>query len=297
MDEAVQEVAEPQDQSVETQGAETAGLEQQQPEVEAGATPEQAERRHPLEPGGDRFKEVYARAKRAEEEKEALKERLHQAELERARLEGERKAAAEAKQQQATEREYSWDELENFIEAGRITRAQANAYKEERIAKRVKADIAAEVDAKLNVNKTVSTINEQLERYKAALPTLMQAGTPERQKYEAEYSYLVNVLGDAPNYATQLKAARAAFGSVETVENAAKTRQATRQERPSFMDTATQKPATPKTKDPVDTLPQAQKDFYVKLIKAGKFGQYQGVITDDHWKEVRKELTWERGKR
>jgi hypothetical protein len=298
MDEVVQEA-----ESVETvaqPAPEPASDQQQLAEPQAGAPEaEGAEREHPLAPGGDRFKEVWARAKRAEEEREALKERLHQAELERARLEGERKAADEAKQhQKQAEREYSWDELESFIEQGRITRAQANSYKEERQKKREEA-IRQELDTKiaqLTVKDKVGTINSTLERYKTALPSLMQPGSTERQKYEAEYHYLVQELGDAPTLATQLKAVRAAFGPIESVESAAKTRQTTTQQRTAFMDTTTTRKPDPTKKDPVQQLDQRTKEHYEKLIKNGRYGMYKAHvgITADHWAKVREELTWTR---
>ena len=43
-------------------------------------------------------------------------------------------------------------------------------------------------------------------------------------------------------------------------------------------------------------LNEQQKEFYTKLIKAGRFGSYrpQVGITADHWGKVREELTWTR---
>ena len=300
MDEAVQDVvAETQTETVpvETPGDQVAGDQQQQPADQTGTETEGAvEPKHPLEPGGDRFKEVWARAKAAEERAKQAEERARQVEIEKARLEGERKAEAEAKQKQATEREYSWDELENFIADGKITRAQASAYKEERLTKRLEAKYQAELDAKLNVTHKVSTIRQDLDKYIKAIPSVTQAGTQEHAKYQHELAYLVNTLGYPDTLPTQLAAARAAFGPPEAVESAAKAKATTRQERPGFMDTATQRPVQPKSKDPIDTMPQDQKEFYTKLIKSGRFGRYQGVITDAHWAEVKKELSWQRGK-
>lgn len=63
------------------------------------------------------------------------------------------------------------------------------------------------------------------------------------------------------------------------------------------METATNQRPAPKTKDPVAQLTEPQKEFYTKLIKAGRFGSYRPHvgITPEHWDGVRKELTWTRG--
>lgn len=41
----------------------------------------------------------------------------------------------------------------------------------------------------------------------------------------------------------------------------------------------------PKTKDPVAQMTEQQKEFYTKLIKAGRFGSYRPHIgiTTEHW--------------
>jgi hypothetical protein len=279
---------------------EPASDQQQFAEPQAGQTEaEGAEREHPLAPGGDRFKEVWARAKRAEEEREALKERLHQAELERARLEGERKAAEEARQhQKQAEPEYSWPQLRQMIANGQITEDAAYDYKEKMQKKREEAR-DRELDAKLAqlmVKDKVAAINGTIERYKTALPSLMQPGSPERQKYEAEYRYLVQELGDAPTLATELKAVRAAFGPIESVESAAKTRTVTTQQRTSFMDTTTQRQVKPKTKDPIESLSDQDRDLAIRMIRHGRYGPYSPRvgITPEHWAKVREDLTWTR---
>lgn len=286
-----------------TEQDDSASDQQQHADPDPGAAQEAEADRHQLDPGGDRFKQVWARAKKAEEEREALKDRLHQEQLERAKLEGERKAEVEARQQQKqAEREMSWDELETGIEQQRWTRAQANAYKEQMQKKRLDA-MQQEFDTKLaqlTVKEKVSVINADLDRYKKAMPAMLQDGTPERTKLVGEYTYLVQSLGYPDNLATQLAAARAAFGPPDALERQATTKAATTQQRTAFMDTATTstKPAN-KTKDPIQGLTPMQKEHYSKLIKNGRYGSFRAHegITDEHWDEVRKELTWTRGKK
>jgi hypothetical protein len=120
-------------------------------------------------------------------------------------------------------------------------------------------------------------------------------GTPEREKLVQEYKYHVEVLGMPATRATELAAARAAFGDVDALESQAKLK-AKPVEREAFMETTTNAKPAPKTKDPVAQLNEQQKEFYTKLIKAGRFGSYrpQVGITADHWGKVREELTWTR---
>ena len=123
----------------------------------------------------------------------------------------------------------------------------------------------------------------------------MKDGTPEREKLVQEYKYHVEVLGMPATRATELAAARAAFGDVDALESQAKLK-AKPVEREAFMETTTNAKPAPKTKDPVAGLNEQQKEFYTKLIKAGRFGSYRPHvgITPDHWEGVRKELTWTR---
>lgn len=250
---------------------------------------------HPLEPQGERFKQVWARAKEAERKAEALAAEAQREREARIRLEERAKVQEETAQQ--PEKEYSWADLRGLIADGKLTLDQAIEYRETVIEKRAEKKAEAKINGYLKLNTREATIDDTLARYRKANPNLVKDGTPERDKLVAEYKYHVEVLGFPATRATELAAARAAFGDVDALESQAKLK-AKPVEREAFMETATNQRPAPKTKDPVAQLTEPQKEFYTKLIKAGRFGSYRPHvgITPEHWEGVRKELTWTRGK-
>ena len=240
---------------------------------------------HPLEPGGERFKQVYARAKDAERQLQAERE-------ERIRLEERLKAKEEVAQvtaKAAQPAEHSWETLESWIADGRLSRAQAMAYREgiikESTLKEAKQTLERELDAK----QRTASVTQELARYKQAVPAITQVGTPERVKVEAQYSYLINTLGHQPGLATELLASKLAFGDAEVLEKQRSTAQTTATQREVMMEThSTTHPSTATAKDkndPVAKLDGRQREHYERMIKAGRYSD---------WGEVRKELAWER---
>ncbi len=237
---------------------------------------------HPLDPDGKRFKQVWARAKTAEQTADALKQELQKEREERIRYE-ERLKAQDTARQATNQPEYTWQQLEGFIDEGKITRAQAQDYREKLVEQRAIEAAEKRLEAKLRTTSSESTILTELERYKKAMPEVEQPGTPEFQKAQREYVYLTQRLGYPPTYQTQLVAARAALGDIDSVEHTAQTRRTSHVKEP-YMETQSSggRPA-PKGKDPISTLSAPQKEHYEKMIKSGR---YSG------WDEVRKEIEY-----
>lgn len=248
---------------------------------------------HPLEPQGERFKQVWARAKEAERKADALAAEAQREREARIRLEERAKAKEEASA--PPEKEYSWAELRQFISEGKLTLDQAIEYREDITRKQIKREAQATIDSHLKLNTRESTIDTTLARYRAANPKLVEDGTPERAKLVQEYKYHVEVLGMPATRATELAAARAAFGDIDALESQARLK-AKPVEREAMMETTTNARPAPKTKDPVEQLDARQKEHYTRMIKNGRYGSYrpQTGITADHWKAVREELTWKR---
>jgi hypothetical protein len=277
--------------------AEGQAPEHQQPDSLESAPIQQEEGdTHPLEPGGDRFKQIYARAKEAERRKDELAAELQREREERIRLEERQKVREESAA--PPEREYSWNELEVFISEGKLTRAQAQTYRESLIEKKAKAEAAKLVEGHLNLNTREVTVGRTLDRYKELKPEMMTPGSPERKRLESEYQFLVGTLGYPATLQTQLAAARAAFGDVSVLETQAKLK-AKHVEREGHMETHTNQRPPAKAKDPIATLSPEAKEHYTRMIKAGRYGSYQPRqgVTDGHWEAVRAELTWTRGKK
>jgi hypothetical protein len=245
---------------------------------------------HPLEPDGDRFKQVWARAKAAEAEREQLKAEIQREREERIRYEERLKAQEEAKAK--AEPEYTWEQLEGFISEGKITRAQANEYRERKIEERAVKKAEERLRNELASTSQVATVSTDIERYKKAIPEILQAGSPERQKVEREYAYMVNVLKFPKTLETELAATRAALGDVETVERTVTAKRTATKE--PFMEThsSTHKPQN-KTTDPTKNLNETQRRYYEKQIEKGRYRDWNEVKAELEFKAP--DLRYQRG--
>lgn len=236
------------------------------------------EKPHPLSPEGDRFKQVYARAKSAEAELQRERE-------ERIRLEERVKAKEEAEsKQQASQHVYTHAELLQAAQEGRISEADARTIADKQQADRILRESETRLERKLQESQRDARVQAETDRYIRALPAMTQVGSAERAKLESTYQELLS-LGYAATKATQLVAAKAAFGDVTDLEKAHTLR--TTQVRETTMETHASGGRTSTTagKDPIAKLTPEQKVHYERMIAKGG---YSG------WDEVRSELTWAR---
>lgn len=261
-----------------------------QPETEvAQAQPEQSSdqpetkvedvKPHPLDPEGDRFKQVWARAKAAEAKAAQVEAEARSEREERIRLEERLRAQVEARKQ--VEPEYSWDQLQAAVDAGTITFAKAMEIRETQLEKRWESKRQAEQER----DRTLSSVSTEMTEYKKLVPNATVPGTEERQKIEREYGYLVQRLGQPQTkeqtLSYELAAARAAFGDLDTL----KTKQSLSSKpmgREAYMDTssASKKPTETK-KDFRSSLSTREVQHYERLMRNGR---YPGG-----WDDVKKE--------
>lgn len=232
---------------------------------------EESEKAHPLSPEGDRFKQVWARAKSAEEKADELREQLQREREERIRLEERTKVHEEKKQEQV----YTWAQLEDGIAQGTITRAWANEYREKVVKEQAKKEALEEARREFSRANQGSSVDSELNRYVKANPDIMKHGSEVRQRVEREYAYLVR-MGSPDTLSTQLAATRAALGDIEAVEKAAKQRPANTE---TFMETHTPSKKNAPAKSFEETLSADVKDHYRKMMKGG-------AIKMNDWKTV-----------
>lgn len=250
------------------------------PDANVETVASESDEKHPLQPGGDRFKQVYARAKKAEEKLDHLSSELQREREERIRMEERLKAKEEQRQEQA-EPEYTWDQLEAAIADGKITLRQAQEHREKVLMKKAEKAFEEKLATLQKTTNTEDKVVKDLDRYKQSIPDIMTPGSESRQKYEREYMYLKS-LGHKDGYATQLIAARAAFGDVETVEKAALVKKTTPKE--TFMETnSTSNKPQKNDKDPLKNLSERERKHYEKMIDHGHYKD---------WKEVAEELAF-----
>lgn len=252
------------------------------PVEEPSFEPEPVAGKHPLEPGGKRWNEVYARAKRAEAALQREREQRIRAETE---LEVRKQTPASPAP--SGERVLSWDELEKGIETGQLTRAQANDYRDGVIERRVTEKLEKKVMATTSDQTRGQSLSSELTRYKQAVPNIVQLGTPERDKLESEFAWQLSTYGVTdPRTLTatqrtslELAATRAVFGPVESLE-----RKTTVPKRETHQETSGDTGrSTGPVKDSLNDLSPDEKAFYTKMIKLGKY---------DGWEAVRKEVDW-----
>jgi hypothetical protein len=190
-----------------------------EPVVEPVAVPETPPV-HPLSPGGVRFDQVYARGKQAERD---------------LATEREKRIAAEAKLEALSTRpttpeasgneEYSWAQLNEFIAAGRITLADAQAHREGVLRKQLLKEAKAELKHDVSVTDRLNNLNRGFYEYVAAIPSLTNPTSPERLRVEEEFNWLVDAQGvdlrtlkEVDRKGLELTALRTVYGSVDALK-------------------------------------------------------------------------------
>ena len=227
---------------------------------------------HPLEPGGERFKEVYARAKAAESRMQEEREGRIRAEAE-AQVLRENRAAVQAAP--AAEKELSWSELKALVSDGKLSEADALDYREKVVAKRAVAQAEANITSKFTQQTQNQRIDTEIGKYKDALPDVNVPGTDERKKFDAEYRYQVEFAGmDPKSLTTQLAALRAVYGPPERAVQYAKTKGKGTPGAESYAETSGggRGPA-PAGKVWHDKLPAHEKAHYERMIERGRYGE------------------------
>lgn len=240
---------------------------------------------HPLVPGGKRFEEVYALHKQGQRENKDLKDRLTAAEAKIAELANPN--------QNATKAEYSWAELETLISQGRITRADAEAHREDVRTKQIAKQVREEFRNETQTQTREQLLDANMGDYFRAVPATLKEDSPERARLDEEFDFLASINGVDPEKvegvqrkALQLNALRNVFGTLDSVKS-----------RTAPVKTETHQglsggnpPAKTPSKDQalLNALSKAQVAHYKKAMAAGR---YKGG-----WKDVVVELKWEKPK-
>lgn len=240
---------------------------------------------HPLAPGGRRFEQVYAEAKQAQRDSQVLKERLAAAE---ARLDMLTKPA------QADEnKEYSWAELETFIQQGRITRADAEAHREEVVTRKLAGKIKGDFTNETREATRQEVLTRTVQDYVAAIPAIAVEGSAERIRLDEEFDFVASIQGldpakltDTQRRAFQVSALRNVYGPVDSLRK----RSAPAKVEPNQGLPGGNRPDVTPNKDQalLDGLSKNQVVHYRKMMAAGR---YKGG-----WKDVVAELKYEKPK-
>lgn len=239
---------------------------------------------HPLSPGGKRFEQIYARSKQAERQVAELTERL-------ARAEGQLTALTRTGTEEATaDREYTWAELDQFIAQGRISRADAEAHREAVLEKRLAKKQEEKHEAATRTQTRAQQLDYQINSYLAAVPAVLEEGSPERQRLDEEFDWVASIQGVDPTKISalerktlQAQALRNVYGPVDSLAR-----------KVAPMRTETHQgvsggaaPARVKNPDQeiLDKLTKAQVAHYRKMMNTGRY--------KNGWKDVVEELKFD----
>src|SRR6185295_19665914 len=124
-----------------------------------------------LEPGGKRFKQVYARAKDAETKLQQLRE-------EKARLEGQLEATRTAPpvHEPKVEPRLTWTQLEAGIAEGKITQAQALDYRDETLRQELESKFEKKLEQERTTRTRETTVVGEVDEYKKTVPNVLVIG-------------------------------------------------------------------------------------------------------------------------
>ena len=174
---------------------------------------------HPLEPGGKRFNEVYARAKAAESRMQEEREGRIRAEAE-AQVLRETRSAQPTKQD---EKVLSWPELKQMVADNKISESDALEYREKAVRTQAVREAETNITNKFSQQSRDQRIDAEIGKYKDAIPDVNVVGTEERKKFDTEFRYQVEFAGmDPKSLTTQLAALRAVYGPPERAVQYAK---------------------------------------------------------------------------
>ena len=225
---------------------------------------------HPLEPGGARFKEVYARAKAAESRMQEEREGRIRAEAEAQVLRETRAAKVDDK---PAEKELSWNELKQLVSDQKLTEAEALDYREKVVAKRAVAQAEANITNKFSQQSRDQRLDSEIGKYKDAIPDVNVLGTDERKKFDTEFRFQVDFAGmDPKSLTTQLAALRAVYGPVDKAVQYAKARTKASSAEPYAETSGGGGVTATLNKTWKDKLAPHETAHYERMISRGRYG-------------------------
>lgn len=263
----------------------------EEPKVEPAEQVETKEP-HPLDPDGTRFKQVWSRAKQAEEKLRVERDARIAAE---AKLETLKEVGVVKRDQPATEKVFTWSELEQAIADGKLTRAEALDYREKQVIRQAKEQARTEWTAEQSARERTQTIASQVGEYVTAEPSLQDMSSELRQKVEREYQWLVSVHGEPEKNSVQyrameLNAVKNVLGPLDGLKRKRQSETMTRDNRETYVERADTSQRTVETRSgdentPPKGLTSLQIQHYEKMF-------HKSSAYPNGWADVRKEMAY-----
>lgn len=174
---------------------------------------------------------------------------------------------------------YTKAELNAAVEASQITREQADDLWDNQTREQARQEARQVASETISAAERARTVTDQISRYKAVAPEILDEANDTRQRIRAEFNELVSLGDDPRQLSTQLKAIRAVLGPIGTLEKARSGKASHESHRETGGGSGGSRPS----KDLKDTLTEVQRKHYQKGIDSGRYKD---------WKEVGEELKY-----
>ncbi len=165
-------------------------------------------------------------------------------------------------------REFTRAELLAQVDDGRMTPDESDRILLDQMKRTVKADVTKDLQAESQAERMNTTVQADIDRYAAARPDIMVAGSADRALVEDEYRRQTTEFGKPANAATERDALAAVFGPSTRLQNGKE-----RQAQPYQETGGGGDGGSPGSKDTGPKLPASVKAHYEKMIAMGMYGE------------------------
>lgn len=178
---------------------------------------------------------------------------------------------------------YTWAQLQQAVQENKITEEVAQQIWADQIVDRAVKTATDTVTTTLSDTTSAARVEAEIAKYREAIPQIMDPASEQRQRVTREFMRLTAELGYArDNLRTELVALQAAFGPIDQVVKAVKTR--TEGHRDVSGDTDPGPADDDKDQDPGNTPPSSmsaeERRYYEHAIR-NKVYQNWGAVREE----------------
>ena len=160
----------------------------------------------------------------------ALETKLQAAEIDRARLEEQVKAAVAPPPAPSTPPPPTHEQLQEAVDNGQLTQAQMNQEVARQMRAELHSSISNDLRAEYAAAEQLKTVISQYDQYMALKPDVAVDGTEDRKRLQAAFKELVDLGYPSGEKRTELVAMKNVFGPLERIEETTRLRRDTHRE-------------------------------------------------------------------
>lgn len=236
-----------QEEKAEDKPDEQKPVEEQKPDAE---TQQPETDPHPLEPGGKRFAEVYARMRDSQREADELRQRV---------------ATLEQGQQKPAQPKESWytpEQLQAAVDTGRISNAQMMDQLAWQRAELKARDLMQQQSTAQRQSEALS----EVERYIEKVPALADPTSTELKRVATAAREIAAEMGrQIADPVVQRRALRETYGSLEKLSAVRKVQSEAQRNADTHTESSPGAGVVSQRKDPLKDVPQMYKDHWKRL--------------------------------